>query len=87
MRVKYGDGLLDLIHPVTKDMNMLNARPHAAKELKAKHEKKLADCDPDDEDCLEIYSGTYVGYDEGEAWWYGFIVGSQYSAESNFLDS
>ena len=77
MHAKHGYSLEKLIHPKTGKMDMLSARPHKAQEaLKAAHEQRLATCE--DEDACIYIENEEVGYDEPAAWWYGFVVGSQY---------
>lgn len=62
---------------------MKAARPKKVYErLEAEHAQKLADCDPDTEDCISIYNAE-IGYDETAAWWYGFVIGSQFADSSN----
>ena len=85
MREQHGAGLVNLYHPSTNQINMLAARPkRESQRLQAEHEKRLNDCDPDTEDCIAI-ANEYIGYDETAAWWYGFVLGSQYTSNSEFL--
>jgi len=55
MHSQHGDGLVNLIHPMTRQINMKAARPKkVVQRLEAEHAQKLADCDPDTEDCITI---------------------------------
>jgi hypothetical protein len=84
MHGKHGYALEKLIHPQTGKVDMLAARPLKAQQaLKAKHQERLAACE--DEDACIYIENEEIGYDEDAAWWYGFVVGSQYKEDSQVL--